>query len=900
METATVVESTAPCSALADHLIGLAGSQWALWRWVCVRGTGFPAQDVLKLQASSKLLRAADDLLEAERSVEIARNLAIEQVNSSLDDLRRNGQWEDKPRRTAMLKTREKLRNRAVPKPSPDLPKLSALEDLSAWLDKRETARSLFGQEFQAFSGEMSSVIRELAGAPRLREAVTWQNRSAVGSALDWLVNKSICDGQRPSRQRQNEELAASYLQRYCMKNDTIGFFGPVGWARWASEGEPLVVKPGPELLASRKVYLETWPIEALAAVIARNKSVYPSLVPLVMPYVRLEGLKLHHPIYGSMAITPGHAAILETCDGVLTAKQVAHKILRRPASPFRNELDLYQTLAGLAAKRVIFWGFNIPPGPHPEVNLRHALQRIDDEGLRQRYLGMLADLERARQRVEEAAGDAGRLNHEFENLESIFTGLTDTAATRAHGQTYGGRTVVYEDCRRDVEVNLGPEILHSLTAPISLLLSSARWLTSELTRNYRQIFTEIYAQLTRRTGSKTIDAGLFWTEAMPHLVGEKSPVITALEHEFRRKWERILNSSPQARRVEYSSQELEDVVRKEFPSRDAGWTGGRYHCPDVMIAAASPEAVQRGDYVLVLGEMHLGGNTLGASLFVNQHPTPEELIRAVEQDLGPRVIGVPPRRDQTLLGRTSQVLITPSDIFLEYALDSFATDRSRAVPVSAFVIEIADGELMARTRDGRFKVSAIDLVGGRFSDMVMNSFHLLSPQAHLPRISIDRLVIKRESWRFAPSQVEFAHEEDAATRFLRARSWANNHGIPRFVFCKVTVERKPSYLDFESPISVDIFSRMVRKTLDAKDPEAAVDITEMFPGADQLWLADRDGNRYTSELRMVAIDLSRRDCPPRDAQGTSSEKEGGYLISPAPPAIAATSKPSISANTDL
>jgi len=32
-----------------------------------------------------------------------------------------------------------------------------------------------------------------------------------------------------------------------------------------------------------------------------------------------------------------------------------------------------------------------------------------------------------------------------------------------------------------------------------------------------------------------------------------------------------------------------------------------------------------------------------------------------------------------------------------------------------------------------------------------------------------------------------------------------------------------------------------------------------MLPGPDDCWLADQDGQRYTSELRMVAVDLGRR-----------------------------------------
>jgi hypothetical protein len=33
---------------------------------------------------------------------------------------------------------------------------------------------------------------------------------------------------------------------------------------------------------------------------------------------------------------------------------------------------------------------------------------------------------------------------------------------------------------------------------------------------------------------------------------------------------------------------------------------------------------------------------------------------------------------------------------------------------------------------------------------------------------------------------------------------------------------------------------------------DEAVTFTEMYPGPDELWLADADGERYTSELRLT------------------------------------------------
>ena len=37
------------------------------------------------------------------------------------------------------------------------------------------------------------------------------------------------------------------------------------------------------------------------------------------------------------------------------------------------------------------------------------------------------------------------------------------------------------------------------------------------------------------------------------------------------------------------------------------------------------------------------------------------------------------------------------------------------------------------------------------------------------------------------------------------------------------------------------------------------VRFTEMVPWPDECWLCDADGNRYTSELRLTAVDLARR-----------------------------------------
>jgi hypothetical protein len=60
-----------------------------------------------------------------------------------------------------------------------------------------------------------------------------------------------------------------------------------------------------------------------------------------------------------------------------------------------------------------------------------------------------------------------------------------------------------------------------------------------------------------------------------------------------------------------------------------------------------------------------------------------------------------------------------------------------------------------------------------------------------------------------------------------------------------------------DSPVLVNIFAKVIRRTRDAGHAGLAVTVSEMFPSHDQLWLRDAEGHSYTSELRMVTLDIS-------------------------------------------
>jgi hypothetical protein len=105
------------------------------------------------------------------------------------------------------------------------------------------------------------------------------------------------------------------------------------------------------------------------------------------------------------------------------------------------------------------------------------------------------------------------------------------------------------------------------------------------------------------------------------------------------------------------------------------------------------------------------------------------------------------------------------------------------------------------------------------------------------------KTVLRRESWHVRAADVPDRAEDIAA--------FARELGMPRRVFTKSPLERKPMYLDVDSPTLSRVFCRQARQAA-ARSTQAQLSITEMLPLPEQCWLADPDGNRYVAELRLV------------------------------------------------
>lgn len=838
------------------HLTLPTGANWHWWRDAVLRSAGFPSA-MARTLAVPELGAGADRLVAARDELDAACSEVQAWLSAEIAQERAPGASAGPVRLRELGRASKAVRRREAPAWLADLMP-AALYDRLAGL-ARQHARHLadYQRQYDDAVRAVGAALAKIAGDPLLRQAVTWQNHAAIEMALDPLARQDDMPG---SRRKQREALVANYVQRYSLKNDTIGFFGPMAWIRIDKPGADTRYQTGAGLLRRRTVRFEDWPVACLAQRIASHEQSLPALVPRRQPFIRLRQRSLILPGGATVELPELHALVLAACDGSRDVSAVVRAMLANPYSPFTGAGQIHGVLRELARTDRISLGFKVPScSPEPELALRPQLRAIPDPGLREMATAQLDSLVAARDAIVAAAGNADQLRTRMAQLDALFSELTGMAPRRRGGEAYGGRALAYEDCHRDLTLVFDEAMLAPLRRPLDLLLSSARWLTCEAAKRFHAAFEDIYHAACARVPASTEGVSLcdFWLSAQTVVFGEFPPIVE-LAAQLRERWGEMLAPYLQSNacRVSLDAGQLADGVAAAFPARGSGWTLARYQCPDLMFCARDPQALLDGDYLAVMGELHVGCNTLATNMFLSQHPDPAALQAGIRADLGQGyVVGkLSPDASGTPI-RTQLADDPDGSIDVLFSSGMVPANSSAAIPISELTVCMDNGRLVARRAGTAWQCGLLDLLGDFLSLAVINRFGLLKKSWHTPRITIDRLVVQRESWQFAREALAPLLDGDEAAAFLAARSWARAQELPDRVFVKVAWEDKPFYLDFTSPVFVRLFVKQLRGAQEnGRDADALVALSEMLPDFDALWLRDADGNSFTSELRVVCV----------------------------------------------
>jgi Lantibiotic dehydratase, N terminus len=589
-------------------------------------------------------------------------------------------------------------------------------------------------------AGDEGERLREVAADPLFREAVAWQNRQALATQVDTIARAVPQSG---SKRRRREAVVANYWQRYCAKNDMIGFFGPLAWGRIRDDG-PAVTTQSRGLIAQREVHFETWCMDALA----------------------------------------------------------------RQMDP----------------------AIRVPLRLRPEREVRTQIECLDDPVARERAAQALNRFESAREAVAVARGD--ELVPALDAFDATFVELTGDLPVRPDGSA-GGRTPLFLDCTRDLEMDVGPALVQELAGSLPPFFDSARWYCGRSFALGRRIVSDVIgsAPATQPIGTK-------FDRAMSALM-ELPQLLRADLEELQGRWADLL--------ADGDTPSLAKRGAAAFADSAPAWPASVYMSPDVQIAARSIDDIDSGRFLAVVGDFH-PANALLQGMFSERHPDPGRLRGNVHADLGsPLLYGIPRRAPGMLIdARIVPSFTWPDDFHVALGEGDGAPDGYRTIPLTELLI---DGD-ECTDRAATFRAPLAHLF---YIPMFLAAMHTFDPfpipGAHGERITVGQTVLRRETWAASAGSIPPEPGDFAA--------WARTLGLPRRIFCRPPGEAKPVYVDLESRLLTNSLHRMLRRAA-GRDREASVRFTEMLPGPDECWL-EHEGARYTSELRLVAVDLSRR-----------------------------------------
>ncbi|MEV5721066.1 lantibiotic dehydratase [Amycolatopsis mediterranei] len=683
---------------------------------------------------------------------------------------------------------------------------------------------------------ELAELARRVVEDPWFQEALTWQNPHVVETWVE-EVHTSV----RPAVLRRRNSKIAMFLQRYATKNDTIGFFGPVGWARLDQDAPGVLPVVGKGDEVHRHSYFEPWVIETLARRWENDPRLRPWLRPRADPSATLAGTTVLRAHGERLELTEEDAAVFAACDGRTTSAAIAKAL-----PGHRTTEAVLSAVDRLAAAGVVRAGFQLPLDVRQDEHLAEQLATAEDPAAAA-YLAELRALQDGRHAVDEAAGSPVRLRAALADLRTRYAAMSGRAPEIRKNERPDGRSMLWADTLSDWDPVLGADALRELQGPLSMVLDACRWATARIAAGFEADVLELLAE----EGGRPLPFEVLFDELRPQLTGRRLPAAEETTLRLQEIVAGLVDLPADARTVELRAEDLWPAWRAAFAAPGPGWPGAAVHSPDVMLAARGADAIEAGEHLWVLGEVHAAFNTLDMPLAVLNARDFVDVEAAVRSSTPPvRYAPALPRTWARITPRSLPMPgITLPDRDVHWTLwpEDVLARTARIVPGTALTVDAPDGTPMVHGPGVRARL--VDLVGTFLSIGATGVFRPFALAPHTPRVVVDRLVLQRERWCLPLGELAAVLRKSGGEAEVAARLRAA--GVPRFSFVRFPREPKPFFCDLRSEPLLKNVVRLVRGGPDTD----VVSVEEMLPGFEDLWLTKDDGRRFTSEFRLVGLD---------------------------------------------
>lgn len=696
--------------------------------------------------------------------------------------------------------------------------------------------REAFAAAYRADSEAESRRLAVLARDEGVRTAIAWQNRT-VYRILDALAAGTG----KESKRKQRERTLAMYWLRYCAKAETIGFFGPAAWISVGRVREALAVDHGERLVVESRTFFERWALAALADWMVAQPGARWWFPPVPRPDVHLDSDRLLLPGGRVIRLRPEDRQVLGYADGEHNGAAITEALVREDGwavNGARGRVE--QVLMRLLKQRVLTWDANIPVDVRAERILRRRVAAVADPELLACFQTVLTELNRHRDAVDTAA-TADELALRLDELDAFFVRTTGLDASRDEGKAYAGRTLCYQDAVRDCRVEVGTDFLDAVARPLALTADAADWFGNRLV----ELVEAEVAALVRAASALRSPVTLadVWPQVLGLFWGDGARSVHTATRELAERWRNVLDPAAGAVRVDLRVEDVDEKAHAAFATGPVRSPHLALHSPDLQVVREKD-----GSLTVVLGELHacLATCDLPFLDWTGDAGTLRDKINAAID--APRLVPLLPVDWKRNSGRMVPAPIGAGDRLIGFTRAPF-DDRSRIDAAVVIALAERNGTVTATTPDGRVW-SMAELLAVPVSIIAADAFKVGLDRAHAPRVTLDGLVLFRETWRIPAGEIPLASKPDRAGDYRALRRWLCDSGLPDRAFVKFPQETKPSLVDFTSPTLMLSFANLVRRT-QRLDADATVILSEPLPHPEDSWLTDADGERYVSELRL-------------------------------------------------
>jgi len=716
---------------------------------------------------------------------------------------------------------------------------VAELQSIAADVTAREEA---LRPEFAITGEQMRQQLIDFLAQPDVAEAIFISNPEAA-QRIDALIAERYAP--YDSRKKQKIRLGWSYAQRFCTKNDTCSFFGPIAWGRFSdSQDSVSIVHPPGSWLSQRKTFFESW---VMQRIVTRINSECP--LPKRLPLMLNAGCYLHHdvlyyPLEKTRRLTGRTLAVLQKLNesgAVINEEQLSQKL----------NFDSHPLIQHLIDAGIVQRGFQLSPrDPEALEQLRHKMVAFH---LPVDFVARWSDCFH-RLMASREAYSRGDITQRQQALLTINQTLNQAGISlaRESGKMYIGRYPLYEDCARASRVIFSRELQQHINNDFAPLMYLYRWLTRATAFLLHQEWLSVFQGCLQKVSSgDSVSLLLFLQALQPQQSSIQQQVYQRVLTMLEKAWQPLFTSSQQEELVlePHQIEQVMTTLEQQCPAVvDFEVLGDSFHSPDFMLAAASLDALNQGEYQLVIGETHPAVHTLSQPVAAPFSP----YLAEIEQEVA------------RLFGRERVMLADSPESYQRSHIDWPLIDHySQLILPSGGGCVTPDKRYAvgrARVRCEKNRLTVLDIAGVFQEDLLCVNgtplhqllFHLagdIIPRSEPRRIRFNRTIYKRRSWTFGSESWPVALPDEFDT-FIQWQSWRQSHDLPLRVFIKCDSEPKPLFVDFDNPLSLDALMTALKKAKVSL-------VSEMLPAPEALWFNDARG-RVCCEVRSTFSSLKQ------------------------------------------